>query len=138
MEIDFTFDDINTIAEKFVSHSFGYKIFTFTGDLGAGKTTFIESVCKAIGVSEPVTSPTYSLIHQYETNDKQIIYHMDFYRLNSLEEAVDAGAEECIFSGEICMIEWPSKIKKLLPNEIVESEIFILDESRRKLVVKLP
>ncbi|MEO8567536.1 MAG: tRNA (adenosine(37)-N6)-threonylcarbamoyltransferase complex ATPase subunit type 1 TsaE [Ginsengibacter sp.] len=138
MEIIFKLDEIDSIVKKFLGYSLGYKIFTFTGDLGAGKTTFIDAVCKQKGVIDAVTSPTYSLIHEYETIDKEIIYHMDFYRLNNIEEAIDAGVEECIFSGEICMIEWPSKIENILPEKIVKSEIFLLNNNQRKLVVELP
>ena len=138
MEFVFKLDEIDTVAKKFFSYSLGYKIFTFTGDLGAGKTTFIDAVCKEIGVAEAITSPTYSLIHEYETKFNQIVYHMDFYRLTSLEEARDAGVEECIFSGEFCMIEWPSRIANILPDEIIKSEIFILNENQRKLIVELP
>ncbi len=138
MEIIFSLDEIEVAAREFLNKSSIFKIFTFSGDLGAGKTTFIESICRVMGVSGTVTSPTYSLIHEYERKDKGIIYHMDFYRLNSLEEAIDAGIEECILSGEICMIEWPSRIANILPDEIVKSEIFILSENRRKLVVELP
>ena len=138
MEIVFKLDEIDQAAKKFVIYSSGYKIFIFTGDLGTGKTTFIDAVCKEIGVSEAVTSPTYSLIQEYEAPGKKIIYHMDFYSLNSLEEAINAGVEECIFSGEFCMIEWPSKIANMLPDDTVKSEIFILNENQRKLVVQLP
>ncbi|MEO6288448.1 MAG: tRNA (adenosine(37)-N6)-threonylcarbamoyltransferase complex ATPase subunit type 1 TsaE [Ginsengibacter sp.] len=138
MEIVFKLDDISSAAKQFLLYSSGYQIFTFTGDLGAGKTTFIDAVCKELGVQEKATSPTYSLIHEYETRDEQIIYHMDFYRLNNLYEAVDAGVEECISSGEYCMIEWPSKIKNILPDEIVDSRITVFSENQRKLVVQLP
>lgn len=136
--MDFNLNEINLIAKKFLSNSLGYKIFTFTGDLGSGKTTLIGAICKEMGVIETVTSPTYSLIHEYESKNKEIIYHIDVYRLTSLEEAIDAGVEECIYSGEICMVEWPSKISNLLPVEIVASEIFVLNENCRKLVIKLP
>ncbi|MEO6220000.1 MAG: tRNA (adenosine(37)-N6)-threonylcarbamoyltransferase complex ATPase subunit type 1 TsaE [Ginsengibacter sp.] len=138
MDIVFRLAEIASAAEKFLAYSLGYKIFTFNGELGAGKTTLINAVCKAMSLSERVTSPTYSLVQEYETKDKQTIYHMDFYRLNSLEEAIDAGVEEYISSGEYCMIEWPSKIEQLLPDEIVKSGIFILNDNRRKLVVQLP
>lgn len=138
MEIVFKLDEIDQAAKRFVSYSSGYKIFTFTGDLGTGKTTFIDAVCKEIGVAEAVTSPTYSVIQEYEASDKKIIYHIDFYRLNSFQEAIDAGVEECILSGEFCMIEWPSKIANMLPDDTVKSEIFILNENQRKLVVELP
>ncbi len=138
MEIIFKLDEIDMAAKRFVRYSSGCKLFTFTGDIGAGKTTFINAVCKEIGVTKGVTSPTYSLIHEYETDDKKIIYHMDFYRLTSLEEAIDAGVEECILSGEFCIIEWPSKIADILHGKIVKSEISILNQSQRKLVVQLP
>ena len=138
MEMVFKFDEIDKVAKEFLKYTLGYKIFTFAGDLGTGKTTFIDAVCKEIGVAEAVASPTYSVIQEYEASDKKIIYHMDFYRLNSLEEAIDAGVEECIFSGEFCMVEWPSKIANMLPDDTVKSEIFILNENQRKLVVELP
>ncbi len=138
MEIDFTLDRIDEAAKQFLSYSLGNRIFTFSGDLGAGKTTFIDSVCKEMGVIEKVTSPTYSIIHEYLARDKKIIYHMDFYRLRNTQEAIDAGVEDCILSDEFCMIEWPSKAADILPEDIVKSEIFSLSETRRKLVVELP
>ncbi|MEP6584087.1 MAG: tRNA (adenosine(37)-N6)-threonylcarbamoyltransferase complex ATPase subunit type 1 TsaE [Ginsengibacter sp.] len=137
MEIVFQIDEISLAAKQFIIAASGYKIYTFTGDLGAGKTTFIDAVCKELGVIDAVTSPTYSLIHEYRTIHKEIIYHIDAYRLASSGEAIDAGLEECIFSGEICMIEWPSKISFILPGDIVASEIFILNQNQRKLVVEL-
>ncbi len=138
IEILYTLDEITDVAKKFLSFTIGYKILTFTGDLGSGKTTFINALCRQLVVSDPVTSPTYSLIQEYSLMNSGIIYHMDFYRLNSLEEAIDAGAEECISSGEICIIEWPTIINKLLPGDIVESNISIITEYQRKLVVQLP
>ncbi|MEP6597542.1 MAG: tRNA (adenosine(37)-N6)-threonylcarbamoyltransferase complex ATPase subunit type 1 TsaE [Ginsengibacter sp.] len=138
MEIVFILDDIEAAAKDFFSYSLGYKIFTFTGDLGSGKTTFINALCREMGVSEAVTSPTYSLIQEYTTRTEEIVYHMDFYRLNSIEEAREAGAEECIYSGGFCMIEWPSKVNNLLPAETVQSVIFNLNDNMRKLVVQLP
>ncbi len=138
MEIDFTLNRIDEAAKQFLNYSSGNRIFTFSGDLGAGKTTFIDSVCKEMGVIEKVTSPTYSIIHEYLARDKKIIYHMDFYRLRNTQEAIDAGVEDCILSDEFCMIEWPSRAADILPEDIVKSEIFTLSETRRKLVVELP
>lgn len=138
MEIIFKISEIDSTARQFLTYGSGHKIFTFSGDLGAGKTTFIDALCKALGVQEPVTSPTYSLIHEYRTDNGETIYHMDFYRLNSLAEAIDAGIEECLASGEYCMIEWPSKVKNILIDDCVKSDITVLGENIRKLVVQLP
>ncbi|MDQ6842986.1 MAG: tRNA (adenosine(37)-N6)-threonylcarbamoyltransferase complex ATPase subunit type 1 TsaE [Bacteroidota bacterium] len=138
MEIAFKLEDIDEVAKRFFSFSSGYKVFTFKGDLGAGKTTFINALCKEMGILDKVTSPTYSLIQEYVAPNNEIVYHMDFYRIRSLEEAIEAGAGECISSGKICMIEWPFKIDDLLPFDTVRSAIFTLDNSMRKLVVQLP
>ncbi len=138
MEIIYTLDKIGDAAKKVLSIGGDNKIFTFTGDLGAGKTTFIKAICRQLGVSEPVTSPTYSIIQEYRTEDQLIIYHMDFYRVNSLQEAIEAGAGESISSGEFCMIEWPEKIDQLLPHNLVRLDIIFLKEHQRKMVVQLP
>lgn len=138
MEIIYALDEIGDAAKKILLQCGDYKIFTFTGDLGAGKTTFIKAMCRQLGVLEPVTSPTYSIIQEYRTQNQQLIYHMDFYRINSLQEAIEAGAEESISSGELCMIEWPDKIVQLLPHDLVKLDIIFVKEYRRKMVVQLP
>lgn len=138
MEIIYTLDKIEDAAKKILTYCRHYKIFTFTGELGAGKTTFIKAMCSQLGVSEPVTSPTYSLIQEYRTGDELVIYHVDFYRINSLQEAIEAGVEEIISSGAFCMIEWPDKIIQLLPDNVVRLDIVFLKERQRKMVVQLP
>ncbi len=138
MEIIYTLDKIQDAAKNILTYCNGYKIFTFTGDLGAGKTTFIKAMCSQLGVLETVTSPTYSLIQEYRTEDELIIYHMDFYRINSPQEAMEAGAEEIISSGAFCMIEWPDKVNRLLPDNVAKLNIIFLKEQQRKMVVQLP
>lgn len=138
MELAFEIGEIDSVAKRLLDYSAGNKIITFNGDLGAGKTTLINALCKALGVKETATSPTYSLVHEYPTASKEIIYHMDLYRLNSQFEAVDAGLEECILSGNYCMIEWPSKIESILPLGFVKCELQVLAAKMRKLVVQLP
>ncbi|MEP7251530.1 MAG: tRNA (adenosine(37)-N6)-threonylcarbamoyltransferase complex ATPase subunit type 1 TsaE [Ginsengibacter sp.] len=138
MEINFDLNEIVAAANQFVSVATGHKIFIFTGDLGAGKTTFIDAVCKAWNVIDNVSSPTYALIQEYETNDEKTIYHMDFYRVKSVEEAIDAGVEECLESGNICMIEWPMIIDSLMDDHVVRCELSITGNNQRKLVVQLP
>lgn len=138
MEIIYTLGEIQDAAKDILTHCNGYKIFTFTGELGAGKTTFIKAMCSQLGVLEHVTSPTYSLIQEYKTEDELTIYHMDFYRINSLHEAIEAGVEEIISSGAFCMIEWPDKINRLLPDKVAKLGIIFLKEQQRKMVVQLP
>ena len=138
MEIIYALDEIENAAKKILTHCNEYKIFTFTGDLGAGKTTFIKAMCSELGILETVTSPTYSLIQEYRTTDNLIIYHMDFYRIDSLQEAIEAGVEEIISSGAFCMIEWPDKIRPILPDKIAKLNIVYLKEQQRKMVVQLP
>jgi len=138
MEIVFELADIESTANKFLEVCKNYKVFAFSGDLGAGKTTFINALCKKLGVEETVTSPTYSIIQEYTTNADEIIYHMDLYRIKNKEEAIEAGIEDCIYSNEICMVEWPGKAPSIFPDETVYSTFEILSDSKRKLIVELP
>jgi tRNA threonylcarbamoyladenosine biosynthesis protein TsaE len=138
MEIIFELDEIEKIAQKFLQIVKPNKVFAFSGDLGAGKTTFINALCKQLGVTESVTSPTYSIIQEYAGTDNEIIYHIDLYRLKSDREAMDAGIEDCINSDEICMIEWPERAPSIFPDETVYATFEMLSDRTRKLVVQLP
>lgn len=138
MEIVFGYDEIETAAKKFLQIARGHKVFAFSGDLGAGKTTFIKALCKEMVVNETVTSPTYSIIQEYNTKDGNIIYHIDLYRIKNKEEAMDAGIEDCLYSNEICMVEWPEKAAKIFPKETVYGKFEIIEGDKRKLMVKLP
>jgi tRNA threonylcarbamoyladenosine biosynthesis protein TsaE len=99
-----------------------HKIFLFYGDMGAGKTTFIKALCEQLGVQEPVTSPTFSIVNEYEGSNAKV-YHFDFYRLKNQDEALDMGYEEYFYSGNYCLIEWPEKIPDLLPEHYVKVSI---------------
>lgn len=138
MEIIFELDEIRATAKKFLEIVTSNKIWAFSGDLGAGKTTFINALCKNLGVTESVTSPTYSIIQEYAGINHQIIYHIDLYRLKSDMEAMDAGIEDCINSGEINMIEWPERAPSIFPDATVYASLEIVSEQTRKLVVQLP
>jgi tRNA threonylcarbamoyladenosine biosynthesis protein TsaE len=138
MEIFFDLNSIETTASEFLESFDNYKIFAFSGELGAGKTTFISALCKQLKVIEPVTSPTYSIIQEYKTSDRKIIYHIDLYRIKSSHEAMEAGIEDCLNSNEICFIEWPEKAPDIFPNETVFSNFEIVSATKRKLVTQLP
>ncbi len=91
-----------------------------------------------LGVTETVTSPTYSIIQEYKNSDNTTIFHIDLYRIKSKEEAMDAGVEDCLLSDDICMVEWPEKAPGIFPGDTIYSDIEILSESKRKLIIKLP
>ena len=138
MEIIFGENEIEKAAKHFLEVTVGYKIFAFSGNLGAGKTTFINALCGQLNATEAATSPTYSIIQEYHTKDGQIIYHMDWYRLKDTQEALDAGVEDCLESGNICMIEWPEKAMDLLPEQTIFSTFKLINMFTRKLKVTIP
>jgi len=115
MDYTYTIQELPEIAEK-VLFDASNKILLFYGDMGVGKTTLIKEIAKLLGVNDNISSPTYSIVNEYEIdNDK--VYHFDFYRIKNEEEALDIGIEEYLYSGHWVLIEWPENIKNLLPLE---------------------
>ncbi|MDQ4141149.1 MAG: tRNA (adenosine(37)-N6)-threonylcarbamoyltransferase complex ATPase subunit type 1 TsaE [Bacteroidota bacterium] len=108
-------EDLPWAATELIRFATNEKIWLFEGEMAAGKTTFIKAICAAKGVTDAVSSPTYSLVNEYETAEGERLYHFDFYRINNEEEALDMGVLDYFDSGSLCLIEWPSKIKSLLP-----------------------
>lgn len=106
-------EDLNTVTAVVAGHiKAGYFIFLLEGDLGAGKTTLVQTMCKFLGVDEPVTSPTFSLVNEYTSDSYGTLYHMDLYRLDKEEDLVQIGLEEYLDSGNLCFIEWPEIARK--------------------------
>ena len=116
-------EELKQAAEYIIQQYSSDYIFIFKGSMGAGKTTFIKQICKALGVVSETSSPTFSLINEYETSSGEVVYHFDFYRLESEEEAYDYGYEEYFYSGNKCFIEWPEKIDNLIPENCVSVHI---------------
>jgi tRNA threonylcarbamoyladenosine biosynthesis protein TsaE len=112
-------DGIRPIALDLLERLKTGSIVVLVGEMGAGKTTFTQSVLRAMGIEDLEGSPTYSLINEYESPYFGKVYHMDLYRLNSLDEALDIGIEELLYQNVICFIEWPEKIKELLPDNTI-------------------
>ena len=137
MEFDFNIDEIQSAAKIIIRLIDKYKIIAFSGELGAGKTTLINAICQELGVKEHVTSPTYSIIQEYPI-DNIIIYHMDLYRIKNVDEAIDAGIEDCLKSDNLCLVEWPQKAGSLFPEETVYISLQTLSGNARKLIVELP
>lgn len=117
-------------AQKLLQLHVGKKHFAFEGEMGAGKTTFIKEICKALGSTENISSPTFSIVNQYSTARGIPIYHFDFYRLKNEQEAFDMGYEEYFNEKAYCLIEWPEKIKGLLPKDIIQVRIEVNNQVR--------
>ncbi len=129
-------ESINETAQQFIEQIGEKKIFAFNGNMGAGKTTFIKSICEELGVTQTVNSPTFSIVNEYEAADGRIIYHFDFYRINKIEEAQEIGIEEYLYSGNLCFIEWSENIASLLPNSIINVNIEEIEDGVRNVTIR--
>lgn len=127
---------LESAARKLLDSFPGQRVFAFYGKMGAGKTTFIQSVCKVLDTPDNVTSPTFAIINEYKSKTVGNIYHFDFYRIKDIEEAFDLGYEDYFYSGNYCLIEWPEKIEPLLPQEYVEVNIEVLKNGSRHISAK--
>ena len=126
-------DDLPTAAAELVKKSEGLSVWLLKGDLGAGKTTLVKQIVKQFGVEGTVASPTFSIVNQYDATDGKVLYHFDLYRLKNELEAFDIGLEDYLTSGNLCLIEWPEKLEKLLPNKFFEVQILLHDSLTRKI-----
>ncbi|TKG92380.1 tRNA (adenosine(37)-N6)-threonylcarbamoyltransferase complex ATPase subunit type 1 TsaE [Puteibacter caeruleilacunae] len=124
-------EEIEIAAKKFVECFTEPRVFAFYGKMGAGKTTFIKAVCEELGAQDYVTSPSFAIINEYTTTKVGEIYHFDFYRIKSLEEAFDLGYEDYFYSGKYSFIEWPEKIETLLPPNVVHVTVEELESGNR-------
>lgn len=129
---------IRFTAKQFVTHlkNNPEKVYCFYGKMGAGKTTFIKAICEEMGVQETVNSPTFSIVNEYEAKNGEIIYHFDCYRINKIQEALDLGAEEYLYSGNYCFIEWPENIDAILPDNIVSVGIEEVEDGLRMVTIE--
>ena len=129
-------DELEIAAKELIKAFSDDRVFAFYGKMGAGKTTFIQSICRALGSDDNVTSPTFALINEYNTADLDSIFHFDFYRIKDIEEAYDLGYEDYIYSGSYCLIEWPEMIESLLPEKMVEVKIEVQDDDTRLITAQ--
>lgn len=137
MEVNFTLDRINETALQLLQDTLAVKVFAFHGDMGAGKTTFIHALCEAMDITDVVSSPTFSIINHYNTRKGQTVYHMDLYRIKDENEAINAGVEDCLYSGNTCLVEWPEKVPGIFPDDTLHIYITSIDDNTRKLKYNL-
>ncbi len=131
-------ENIDQVARRFINRYKDHRIMAFYGDMGVGKTTFIKALCKAMNIEDEANSPSFAIVNEYHSKDDEIIiYHFDFYRLKSIEEALDIGYEEYIYSGNYCFMEWPEKIEPILPDERLDIFIKENENGTRSIDVKV-
>ena len=126
-------DEIDAAADKFLKATGNFQIFAFSGELGAGKTTFIQALCRGLGVTSEVNSPTFSLANEYFNTEGSSIFHFDLYRIEDPAELFDMGYEEYFYSGAHCFIEWPEKASHLIPEDALITEIVVAENGSREL-----
>jgi len=141
MMFQISIESLNAFAAQFWGYVKDAKVFAFNGEMGAGKTTVIEALCRYKGVEDAMGSPTFSIINEYvysENGEEKIIYHIDLYRLKNEQEIIQAGIEDCVYSGQICFVEWPGKAPNLFDENTVHVFIEALNENERTVKIKMP
>ena len=123
--------ELDGAAERFLEAAGDAKIIAFSGELGAGKTTFIQAICRNLGITVEVNSPTFSLVNEYFTPEGDSVFHFDFYRIETPEELYDLGYEEYFYSGSLCLIEWPEKAPGLMPEDTLMVKIMVGEKESR-------
>ncbi len=134
MTIEYTLNDLPDVAQQVISNVHS-KVLLFDAPMGVGKTTLIKEICKQLGVKDVISSPTYSLVNEYES-DQGVVYHFDFYRIKDEEEAYQIGFEEYLDSGARVFIEWPEKVSNLLPESAALLKIDLSNSQKRVLYIK--
>lgn len=128
--------ELQEIARKLISNFQQIKVWCFYAEMGAGKTTLIKKICEELRVIDDMSSPTFSIVNEYESAKLGTIYHFDFYRLESMEEALNIGVEEYLDSGNLCLLEWPEIVEPLLPEKYLEININLVGDNARSLIAQ--
>jgi tRNA threonylcarbamoyladenosine biosynthesis protein TsaE len=142
MEISFSLENIQEAAQQFLLAIENKKVIALHAPMGTGKTTFVQAICKVLQVNSNISSPTFSIINTYSTINNETVYHIDLYRLKSESEAIQAGVEDCLYSGNFCLVEWPEITPNIFPEDTVHCYIASPNPSEggelpmRRLVIK--
>lgn len=137
MDVSFSLETIKEAAGQMLQTIGDRKVIALHGEMGAGKTTFVHAVCDVLGIKDAVSSPTFSIINEYRTTSGAAVYHLDLYRLKDEEEAISAGVEDCLYSGKLCLVEWPEITPALFPDDTVHCYISITGNNQRSLRINL-
>ena len=137
MVVEFSLQEIDKAAGLLLSAGKNRTVFALHGDMGAGKTTLVHAVCSHLNIKDIVSSPTFSIINEYRNGSGGIVYHLDLYRLKDETEAISAGVEDCLYSGNLCFVEWPEKAPGLFPADTVHCYLESAGDNIRKLRINL-
>ena len=129
-------EQLGEVAEALLDALDGRTVVALRGEMGAGKTTLVRALAEHLGVEDQVTSPTFALVNQYEGANGERLFHFDFYRIDDEREAFDLGYEEYFYSGDLCLVEWPEKIERLMPDEVVEVRITVESPTERTFEIE--
>lgn len=136
MLITYQLEEIDAVVKNIWNQFQGKKVWLFYAQMGSGKTTFINALCKHLQIKDVASSPTFSIINQYNSFTLGTVYHLDLYRLKDEDEAINAGVEDVIYSGEYCFIEWPKIAESLMPEDALKVEIKFVDLLTRQIEIK--
>lgn len=135
---NYTIQNLEDVAEWLWQHIRNYKVIALHGDMGVGKTTLVSAICKYLGIRDVTSSPTFSIINEYQyehEGTRDAIFHIDLYRLKSEEEAIHAGVEDCLYSGSYCFVEWPEQAPNLLPPDTIHLYLRQIEGEMRTLEI---
>ncbi|WP_439129633.1 tRNA (adenosine(37)-N6)-threonylcarbamoyltransferase complex ATPase subunit type 1 TsaE [Polaribacter sp.] len=135
MNKSYSLENLSEIATTLIA-SVKNKTLLFYGEMGVGKTTLIKEICKQLGVLDNISSPTFSLVNEYQTSKNETIFHFDFYRITDETEALDMGIDDYFYNNDWCLIEWPENVENLLPLESAEIHLSILENGQRNIQLK--
>lgn len=135
MNKNYSLENLPEIASEIIT-SVKNKTLLFYGEMGVGKTTLIKQICKQLSVLDNISSPTFSLVNEYQTSKEEKVFHFDFYRITDEEEALDMGIEDYLYNNDWCLIEWPQNVENLLPLESVEIHLSTLENGQRSIQLK--
>lgn len=125
--------DLDRAASEFLEKIGDNRLVAFFAPMGAGKTTFTTALCKVLGVTDPVCSPTFTIVNEYLTEEGESLFHFDFYRISKLSEAIEIGLDDYLYSGCLCIMEWPENIEELLPDETLRVNITVNPDQSRTI-----
>lgn len=135
MEITFQMNELGAAADQLLQTTRAGNVFALHGEMGAGKTTFVIALCKLLQVEDIISSPTFPIINEYQTINGEVIFHIDLYRLNGAREALQAGVEDCLISGNICFVEWPERAPDLFPDGTIHVYFSVIDSQTRRISI---
>jgi tRNA threonylcarbamoyladenosine biosynthesis protein TsaE len=135
MNTNYSIENLSSVAREILS-TVKNKTLLFYGEMGVGKTTLIKQICKELEVQDVISSPTFSLVNEYQTKNNEKVFHFDFYRITNEEEALDIGIEEYFYNNDWCLIEWPGNIENLLPLDAVQIHLTVLEDNERNIQLK--